>query len=83
MNKTGDVIAQGVTAQTFAAFRKQQGKGSAVLVELDCGEEILVDTVQLLRRMPRGAEYRARLLARVKNPPASISAAGHSVWAEI
>ena len=83
VNKAGDIIAQGVTAQTFAAFKKQQGSGSAVLVKLDCGEEILVNTVRLLRRFPRGADYKARLLTRVKKPPASLNAAGHIVWAEV
>ena len=83
VNKAGDIIAQGVTAQTFAAFKKQQGSGSAVLVKLDCGEEILVNTVRLLRRFPRGAEYRARLLRRVPKPLASLNATGHIVWAEV
>ena len=81
VNKAGDIVA-GVTAQSFAAFRKQQGRGSAVLVELDCGE-ILVDTVRLLRRFPRGAEYKARLLLRVAKPPANLNATGHAVWAEV
>ena len=83
VNKGGDIVAQGVTAQTFAAFKKQQGSGSAVLVKLDCGEEILVSTVRLLRRFPRGAEYRARLLRRVPKPLASLNATGHIVWAEV
>ena len=81
VNKAGDVVAEGVTPESFAAFKKQQRRGSAVLVELDCGE-ILVDTVRLLRRFPRGAEYKARLL-RVVKPPASLDATGHTVWVEV
>ena len=82
VNKAGDVVAEGVTPESFAAFKKQQRRGSAVLVELDCGE-ILVDTVRLLRRFPRGAEYKARLLLRVAKPPANLNATGHAVWAEV
>ena len=81
VNKAGDVVAEGVTAQTFAAFKKQ-GKGSAVVVQLDCGEEIFVDTVQLLRRFPRNVVYKARLLRRVVKPPESLPA-GHIVWEEV
>ena len=84
VNKAGDVVAEGVTAQTFAAFKKkQQGQGSAVVVQLDCGEEIFVDTVQLLRRFPRDVVYKARLLRRVVKPPESLNATGHKVWVEV
>ena len=81
VNKAGDVVAEGVTPESFAAFKKQQRRGSAVLVELD-GGEILVDTVRLLRRFPRGVVYNARLLRRVVKPPESLPA-GHIVWEEV
>ena len=82
VDKLGSIIAEGVTPETFAAFKKQQGRGSAVVVELHCGEEIFVDTVQLLRRFPRDV-YKARLLRRVVKPPASLNATGHTVWVEV
>ena len=83
VDKAGNVVAEGVTPEKFAAFKKQQGRGSAVVVQLHCGEEIFVDTVQLLRRFPRGVVYKARLLRRVVKPPASLDATGHTVWVEV
>jgi len=80
VNKAGEVVADGITAETFVAAKKQWGNGSAVLVMLDCGEEIFVDTVKLLRRLPRDAVYKARLLRRVAAPPEGLDAAGHNVW---
>ena len=82
VDKLGSIIAEGVTPETFAAFKKQQGRGSAVVVELHCGEEIFVDTVQRLRRFPRDV-YKARLLRRVVKPPAGLNATGHAVWVEV
>ena len=82
VNKAGDVVAEGVTPENFAAFKKQQGRGSAVVVELHCGEEVFVDTAQRLRRFPRDV-YTARLLRRVVKPPASLDATGHTVWVEV
>ena len=81
VNKAGDVVAEGVTPENFAAFKKQR-RGSAVVVELHCGEEIFVDTVQRLRRFPRNV-YKARLLRCVAKPPASVNATGHTVWVEV
>ena len=52
------------------------------MVELDCGEELFVDTVKLLRKPPRDAVNKARLLCRVIAPPEGIDAAGHNVWVE-
>ena len=75
------MVGAGVCPENFAAFKKQHGKGSAVVVELHCGEEILVDKVQLLRRLPRDVAYTARLLRRVPKPPESAPA-GHTVWEE-
>ena len=82
VDKLGSIIAEGVTPETFAAFKKQHGKGSAVVVELHCGEEIFVDTVQRLRRFPRDV-YKARLLRRVVKPPVSLNTTGHTVWVEV
>jgi hypothetical protein len=82
VNKAGDVVAEGVTPETFAGFKKKQGKGSAVVVELLCGEEIFVDTVKLLRRLPKDSAYKARLLRRVEKTPESLGSAGHDVWVE-
>ena len=80
VNKTGEVVADGVTPETFLRFKKQQGKGCAVSVELDCGKELFVDTVKLFRRLPKNAVYKAHLLKRVKNPPEILDCAGHDVW---
>ena len=82
VNKSGDIVQEGVTPDRFMAFKRQCGRGCAVLVELECGAEIFVDTVKLLRRLPRGAMYRARLLRRVAAPPEGLDGAGHVVWVE-
>ena len=82
VNKSGEVVAEGVTAETFVGAKKQWGKGCAVLVELCGGEELFVDTAKLLRRLPRDAVYEARLLRRVAAPPEGLDAAGHNVWVE-
>ena len=58
------------------------GKGSALLVELDCGEEIMVDTVKLFRKLPRDVVYRARLLRRTTSRPQGLEHAGCNVWVE-
>jgi len=79
VNKAGEVVADGITAETFVSTKKLWGKGSAVLVELECGEEIFVDTVKLLRRLPPLRRV-ARLLRRVAAPPEGLDAAGHNVW---
>ena len=82
VNKAGEVVADGVTPDRFMAFKRQCGRGCAVVVELECGAEIFVDTVKLLRRLPRDAVYKARLLRRVAAPPEGLDAAGQSVWVE-
>ena len=80
-------MADGVTAETFMAFKRRCGKGTAVVVELTCGGEIMVDTVGLLRKLPRGAIYKARLLRKL--PRGAIpkgldenEAARSNVWVE-
>ena len=52
------------------------------MVELDCGEEIVVDTVKLFRKLPRDAAYRARLLRRTMSPPKGLEHAGCHVLTE-
>ena len=76
-------MADGVTAETFMAFRRRCGKGAAVVVELTCGGEILVDTVGLLRKLPRGV-YKARILRRTTKIPKGLEneAARSNVWVE-
>ncbi len=83
-NRAGDVLADGVPAETFVAFRRRRGNGAAVVVELTCGEEIMVDTVGLLRKLPRGAIYKARLLRRTTEIPKGLEneAVRSNVWVE-
>ena len=70
VNREGEVVADDVTGTNFMVVKRQWfGKGSALLVELDCGEEIMVDTVKLFRKLPRDVAYRARLLRRTMSPP--------------
>ena len=82
VNREGEVVADGVTATNFLASKRQCGKGSALLVGLDCGEEIMVGTVKLFRKLPRDVAYRARLLRRTMSPPRGLEHAGCNVWAE-
>ena len=82
VNRVDDIVADGITAASFMAFKRQCGKGSALLVELDCGEEIMVDTVKLFRKLPRDAVYRARFLRRTTSRPQGLEHAGCNVWVE-
>ena len=82
VNQAGDVVAEGVTPETFMTFKRAHGKWSAVIVELHRGE-IFVDTVRTLRRLPKEAIYRARLLQRVARPPGALGGAGHDVWVAV
>ena len=79
VNREGEVVADDVTATNYMAFERQCGKGSALLVELDCAEEIMVDTV---RKLPRDVVYRARLLRRTTSRPQGLEHAGCNVWVE-
>ena len=82
VNREGEVVADDVTATNYMAFKRQCGRGSALIVEVDCGEEIMVDTVKVLRKLPKDALYRARLLRRTMSPPEGLEHAGCNVWAE-
>ena len=77
-------MADGVTAETFVAFKRRCGKGAAALVELACGSEILVDTVKLFKKLPRGANYKARLLRKTTEPPKDLGneVARSDIWVE-
>ena len=81
VNKESIVVAESVTPDKFVVFKRQYGKGCAVMVELACGEDFLVDTVKLLRRLPR-SNYKARLLQRVTVTPKELNCSGHDVWVE-
>ena len=83
VNKARDVVADWVTPEKFMAFKRAHGKGSVVIVELHCGEEILVDTVRILKRLLKEAIYNARLLQRVARPPEALDGAGHDVWVAV
>ena len=83
VNQAREVIAEGVAPETFMSFKKAHGKGSAVVVELHCGEEIFVDTMSTLRRLPSDAVYKARLLRCVTKAPEILDSTGHDVWMEI
>ena len=83
VNKAGCIVAEGVTPDKFVSFKKDQGKGCAVVVELMCGQDLFVDTVKLLRRLPRDAVYKARLLRRVAKPLESLDCEGHDIWVEV
>ena len=77
-------MADGVTAETFVAFKRHCGKGAAALVELTCGSEIMVNTVRLLKKLPCGANYKARLLRKMTEVPAGLEneVARNNVWVE-
>ena len=82
VNRVDDIVADGVTAASFMAFKRQRSKDSALLAELDCGKEIMVDTVKLFRKLPRDVVYRARLLRRTTSRPQGLEHAGCNVWVE-
>ena len=84
-NRAGEVVGAGVSAQSFLDFKRRCGKRTAVIVELDCGEEVFVETCTLFKRLPRGATYRARLLQRTSQIPDGLAreASGHNVWVEV
>ena len=83
-NKTGDVLADALTVETFVSFKKRCGKGSALIVVLECGAEIMVDTLKIFRKLPRG-EYRARLLRSTTNLPKGFAqeAGNYDAWIEV
>ena len=81
-NRAGEVVGDGVSAQSFMDFKRHCGKRTAVIVDLD---EVFVETCTLFKRLPRGATYRARLLQRTSQIPDGLAreASGHNVWVEV
>ena len=82
-DRKGEVVGL-VTADTFMAFKRKCGRHTAIIVELACGQGIFVDTCKLIKKLPRGATYRARLLQRTSAIPDELAreASGHDVWVE-
>ena len=79
-------MAHALTAQSFVDFKKscaEEGFGRvALVVMVDCGEEIFMDTCKLIKRFPRGACYTARLLKKPTSVAEGLEAKGHDVWVE-
>ena len=86
INSKSECVADALTAQSFVDFKKrcaEEGLGRvALVVTLDCGEEIFMDTCKLFKRLPRGACYTARLLKKPTFVPEGLEAKGHDVWVE-
>ena len=66
INSKSECVADAFTVQSIVDFKKrcgEEGFGRVTLVvTLDCGEEIFMDTCKLFKRFPQGACYTARLL---------------------
>ena len=86
INSKSECVADALTAQSFVDFKKrcaEEGLGRvALVVTLNCGEEIFMDTCKRFRRLPRGACYTARLLKKPTSIPEGLEAKGHDVWVE-
>ena len=86
INSKSECVAEALTPQSFVDFKKRcakEGLGRvALVVTLDCGEEIFLDTCKLFRRLPRGACYTARLFKSPMSVPEGLEAKGHDVWVE-
>ena len=56
INSKSECVADALTAQSFVDFKKrcaEEGFGRvALVVTLDCGEEIFMDTCKLFKRLP-------------------------------
>ena len=86
INSKGECVAEALTSQSFVDFKKrcaEEGFGRvALVVTLDCGEEIFMDTCTLFKRLPWGACYTALLLKSPTSIPEGLEAKGHDVWVE-
>ena len=86
INSNSECAADALTAQSFVDFKKrcaEEGFGRvALVVTLDCGEEIFMDTRKLFKRLPRGACYTALLLKSPTSIPDGLEAKGPDVWVE-
>ena len=86
INSNSECVADALTAQSFVDFKKrcaEEGFGRvALVVTLDCGEEIFMDTCKLFKRLPRGACYTARLLKSPRSIPEGLEVKEQDVWIE-
>ena len=86
INSKSVCVADAFTAQLFVDFKKrcaEEGFGRvALVVTLDCGEEIFMDTCKLFKRFPRGACYTALLLKSPTPISDGLEAKGPDVWVE-
>ena len=86
ISSKSECVADALTAQSFVDFKKrcaEEGFGRvALVVTLDCGEEIFMDTCKLFRRLRRGACYTARLLKMPRSIPEGLEVKEHDVWIE-
>ena len=86
INSNSECVADALTAQSFVDFKKrcaEEGLGRvALVVTLDCGEEIFMDTCKLFKRLPRGACYTALLSKSPTSIPDGLEAKGPDVWVE-
>ena len=85
-NSKSECVADALTAQSLVDFKKrcaEEGFGRvALVVTLDCGEEIFMDTCKLFKRLRRSACYTARLLKKPTSVPEGLEVKGHDVWME-
>ena len=86
INSKGECVAEALTPQSFVDFKRRcVNEGAdriALVVTLDCGEQLFMDTCKLFRRLPRGACYTARLLKKATPVPKGLEVMGHDVWVE-
>ena len=85
-NSKSECVADALTAQSLVDFKKrcaEEGFGRvALVVTLDCGEEIFMDTCKLFKRFPRGACYIAFLLKSPTSISDGLEAKGPDAWVE-
>ena len=82
INSKSGCAADALTTQSFVRCAEEGFGWVALVVTLDCGEEIFMDTCKLFKRLPRGACYTARLLKSPTSIPEGLQAKGHDVWVE-
>ena len=84
INSKSECVAEALTPQSFVDFKKrcaEEGFGRvALVVTLDCGEEIFMDTCKLFKRLPRGACYTALLLKSPTSIPDGLEAKVTCGW---
>ena len=80
LNRAEELVADGLRAESFMDFRRKF-RDSALIITLDCGEAIFVDSCKLLRKPPKG-HYTANLLKKARSIPEGIGAEESTVWME-